>query len=66
VFIHSLKQFMDGPGGGFLPVNGSLPDMDSTTGLFQALQGIYGAKATVDKNVFTDIVRDNFKVCVCV
>ncbi|KAI8465712.1 MAG: hypothetical protein J3K34DRAFT_436030 [Monoraphidium minutum] len=45
VMVAALKGFMAGEGGGCLPLEGSIPDMSTTTDLYLQLQRIYRDQA---------------------
>ncbi|XAR55383.1 hypothetical protein NMG60_11035439 [Bertholletia excelsa] len=66
VMVAALKEFISNEGGGETPLEGSIPDMTSSTELYVNLQKIYQAKAEADffvieqrvKNILKKIGRD--------
>uniref|UniRef100_A0A2N9I6X7 NEDD8-activating enzyme E1 regulatory subunit n=1 Tax=Fagus sylvatica TaxID=28930 RepID=A0A2N9I6X7_FAGSY len=48
VMVAALKEFIANEGGGEAPLEGSIPDMTSSTELYINLQNIYQAKAEAD------------------
>ncbi|CAK7348973.1 unnamed protein product [Dovyalis caffra] len=66
VMVAALKEFIANEGGGEVPLEGSIPDMTSSTELYVNLQKIYQEKAEVDflaiqqrvKNILKRIGRD--------
>ncbi|KAL2456852.1 NEDD8-activating enzyme E1 regulatory subunit [Forsythia ovata] len=48
VMVAALKEFIANEGGGEVPLEGSIPDMTSSTELYVTLQKIYQAKAETD------------------
>lgn len=66
VMVAALKEFITNEGGGEAPLEGSIPDMTSSTELYVNLQKIYQAKAEADfllidqrvKNILKKIGRD--------
>eukprot|EP00210_Caulerpa_lentillifera_P008498 g8106.t1 len=56
ILVHALKSFVSETG--FLPLNGSIPDMTSTTEYYLTLQGIYNKKAEADLNRLSTLVKD--------
>ncbi|KAJ9176902.1 hypothetical protein P3X46_012166 [Hevea brasiliensis] len=66
VMLAALKEFIVNEGGGEAPLEGSIPDMTSSTELYVNLQKIYQAKAEADylvieqrvKNILKKIGRD--------
>ncbi|XP_059661074.1 NEDD8-activating enzyme E1 regulatory subunit AXR1-like [Cornus florida] len=66
VMLAALKEFVNNEGGGEVPLEGSIPDMTSSTESYVNLQKIYQAKAEADflvvekrvKNILKKIGRD--------
>lgn len=56
VLLVSLKRFIDHQER--LPLNGSIPDMTSSTELYISLQSLYKKKAEEDKEYIQDIVQN--------
>ncbi|GHP10912.1 hypothetical protein PPROV_000964200 [Pycnococcus provasolii] len=55
----AVSRFVDqASGGGFLPLDGSLPDMTATTEMFLSLQNIYHAKAEADATAVASIALE--------
>ncbi|KAK9831545.1 hypothetical protein WJX81_007869 [Elliptochloris bilobata] len=48
VLVAALRGFVEGEGGGDLPLEGSIPDMTATTEAFLALQRLYRERAEAD------------------
>lgn len=66
VLVKALKQFAE-KNDGFLPLSGELPDMDSTTDNYIALQNIYKNKSKKDLTAFTiefTAVQDSLKTSI--
>ncbi|XP_050248017.1 NEDD8-activating enzyme E1 regulatory subunit AXR1-like isoform X1 [Quercus robur] len=61
VMVAALKDFISNEGGGEAPLEGSIPDMTSTTELYVNLQNIYQAKAEADFLVIEQRVRNILK-----
>ncbi|XP_034701395.1 NEDD8-activating enzyme E1 regulatory subunit AXR1-like [Vitis riparia] len=61
VMVASLKEFIDNEGGGEAPLEGSIPDMTSSTEHYVNLQKIYQAKAEADFLVIEQRVRNILK-----
>jgi amyloid beta precursor protein binding protein 1 len=53
VLMAALRRFVDGEGGGHLPVSGTLPDMTATTEWYIELQRMYAGKAAGDRAAVT-------------
>lgn len=58
VMVAALKEFMANESGGETPLEGSIPDMASSTELYVSLQRVYQAKAEADFLVMERRVRD--------
>ncbi|XP_023923445.1 NEDD8-activating enzyme E1 regulatory subunit AXR1 [Quercus suber] len=58
VMVAALKDFISNEGGGEAPLEGSIPDMTSTTELYVNLQNVYQAKAEADFLVIEQRVRN--------
>ncbi|CAA7049551.1 unnamed protein product [Microthlaspi erraticum] len=66
IMVAALKEFISNEGGGEAPLEGSMPDMTSSTEHYINLQKIYQTKAEADclsmehrvKNILTNIGRD--------
>ncbi|GJV74949.1 ribonuclease H-like domain-containing protein, partial [Tanacetum coccineum] len=61
VMVAALKEFIANEGGGEAPLEGSIPDMTSSTELYINLQKLYQAKAEADFIVVEQRVRDILK-----
>ncbi|GMH11032.1 hypothetical protein Nepgr_012873 [Nepenthes gracilis] len=61
VLVAALKEFIFNEGGGEAPVEGSIPDMTSSTEHYVSLQKIYQAKAEADILVMELRVRNILK-----
>merc|ERR1719223_2720813 len=61
VLLLALKQFMNESEGGHPPLNGSIPDMTSSTQAYIQLQEMYKTKAEDDKNTMKKLVSDLVK-----
>uniref|UniRef100_A0A2N9I683 NEDD8-activating enzyme E1 regulatory subunit n=1 Tax=Fagus sylvatica TaxID=28930 RepID=A0A2N9I683_FAGSY len=61
VMVAALKEFIANEGGGEAPLEGSIPDMTSSTELYINLQNIYQAKAEADFLVIEQRVRNILK-----
>ncbi|XP_062153172.1 NEDD8-activating enzyme E1 regulatory subunit AXR1-like [Alnus glutinosa] len=61
VMVAALKEFIANEGGGEAPLEGSIPDMTSSTELYVNLQNIYQAKAEADILVVEQRVRNILK-----
>ncbi|XP_059452013.1 NEDD8-activating enzyme E1 regulatory subunit AXR1-like [Corylus avellana] len=61
VMVAALKEFIANEGGGEAPLEGSIPDMTSSTELYVNLQNIYQAKAEADVLVIEQRVRNILK-----
>ncbi|KAL0405395.1 UNVERIFIED_CONTAM: NEDD8-activating enzyme E1 regulatory subunit AXR1 [Sesamum latifolium] len=61
VLVAALKEFISNEGGGEAPLEGSIPDMTSSTELYVNLQKIYQAKAEADILVMEQRVRKILK-----
>nr|GEY25676.1 NEDD8-activating enzyme E1 regulatory subunit AXR1-like [Tanacetum cinerariifolium]GEY38829.1 NEDD8-activating enzyme E1 regulatory subunit AXR1-like [Tanacetum cinerariifolium] len=61
VMVAALKEFIANEGGGEAPLEGSIPDMTSSTELYINLQKLYQAKAEADFLVVEQRVRDILK-----
>ncbi|KAL4557662.1 hypothetical protein LXL04_035848 [Taraxacum kok-saghyz] len=61
VMVAALKEFIANEGGGEAPLEGSIPDMTSTTELYINLQKLYQAKAEADFLIVEQHVRDILK-----
>ncbi|WCJ37568.1 NEDD8-activating enzyme E1 regulatory subunit AXR1 [Euphorbia peplus] len=61
VMVAALKEFIGNEGGGEVPLEGSIPDMTSSTELYVNLQKIYLAKAEADCLVIEKRVRNILK-----
>ena len=48
VIVRAIKEFVANEGGGWLPLNGSLPDMTSSSDMYMKLQKIYFEKSQSD------------------
>ncbi|GAY56783.1 hypothetical protein CUMW_174480 [Citrus unshiu] len=61
VMVAALKEFIATEGGGEAPLEGSIPDMTSSTEHYVNLQKIYQAKAEADCLAIEQQVRNNLK-----
>ncbi|RDY07202.1 NEDD8-activating enzyme E1 regulatory subunit AXR1, partial [Mucuna pruriens] len=61
VLVAALKDFITNEGGGEAPLEGSIPDMTSSTEQYVNLQNIYHAKAEADFLVIERLVRSTLK-----
>ncbi|WMV56329.1 hypothetical protein MTR67_049714 [Solanum verrucosum] len=61
VMVAALKEFIASEGGGETPLEGSIPDMTSSTELYVNLQKTYQAKAEADFLVMEQRVRNLLK-----
>ncbi|MED6147620.1 NEDD8-activating enzyme E1 regulatory subunit axr1 [Stylosanthes scabra] len=61
VMVSALKEFIANEGGGEAPLEGSIPDMTSSTEQYVNLQNIYLAKAEADFLVMEQLVRSTLK-----
>ncbi|TKY66972.1 NEDD8-activating enzyme E1 regulatory subunit [Spatholobus suberectus] len=61
VLVAALKDFITNEGGGEVPLEGSIPDMTSSTEQYVNLQNIYHAKAEADFLVIERLVRSTLK-----
>lgn len=61
IMVAALKEFINNEGGGEAPLEGSIPDMTSSTELYVNLQKIYQAKAESDMLLIEQRVRDILK-----
>ncbi|XP_071710813.1 NEDD8-activating enzyme E1 regulatory subunit AXR1-like isoform X1 [Rutidosis leptorrhynchoides] len=61
VMVAALKEFIANEGGGEAPLEGSIPDMTSSTELYINLQKLYQAKAEADYLAVEKRVRDILK-----
>lgn len=61
VLVAALKDFIANEGGGEVPLEGSIPDMTSSTEQYVNLQNIYHAKAEADFLVIERLVRSTLK-----
>nr|XP_010313520.1 NEDD8-activating enzyme E1 regulatory subunit AXR1 isoform X2 [Solanum lycopersicum] len=61
VMVAALKEFIANEGGGETPLEGSIPDMTSSTELYVNLQKTYQAKAEADFLVMEQRVRNLLK-----
>ncbi|KAM7498300.1 hypothetical protein LguiA_022714 [Lonicera macranthoides] len=61
VMVAALKEFIANEGGGEAPLEGSIPDMTSSTELYVNLQKIYQAKAEADFSVVEQRVKHILK-----
>ncbi|CAL0333926.1 unnamed protein product [Lupinus luteus] len=61
VLVAALKEFIANEGGGEAPLEGSIPDMTSSTEQYVNLQNIYQAKAEADFLVMERLVRSSLK-----
>ncbi|KAK7257545.1 hypothetical protein RIF29_31587 [Crotalaria pallida] len=61
VLVAALKEFIANEGGGEVPLEGSIPDMTSSTEQYVNLQNIYQAKAEADFLVMERLVRSTLK-----
>ncbi|KAG5578528.1 hypothetical protein H5410_058662 [Solanum commersonii] len=61
VMVAALKEFIANEGGGETPLEGSIPDMTSSTELYVNLQKTYQAKSEADFLVMEQRVRDLLK-----
>uniref|UniRef100_A0A2P2KNW6 NEDD8-activating enzyme E1 regulatory subunit n=1 Tax=Rhizophora mucronata TaxID=61149 RepID=A0A2P2KNW6_RHIMU len=61
VMVAALKEFITNEGSGEAPLEGSIPDMTSSTELYVNLQKVYQAKAESDFLVIWQRVRDILK-----
>eukprot|EP00803_Ostreobium_quekettii_P003164 evm.model.scf_1431.4 EVM.evm.TU.scf_1431.4 scf_1431:28857-34969(-) len=57
ILVAALKEFMESEGKGHLPLEGSLPDMTSTTEFYLQLQNIYRERSQKDMAAMEQIVR---------
>ncbi|KAI3806780.1 hypothetical protein L1987_22695 [Smallanthus sonchifolius] len=70
VMVAALKEFIANEGGGEAPLEGSIPDMTSSTELYVNLQKLYQAKAEADflvveqrvRNILKKIGRDPYSI----
>ncbi|KAL8233349.1 hypothetical protein R6Q57_003127 [Mikania cordata] len=70
VMVAALKEFIANEGGGEAPLEGSIPDMTSSTELYVSLQKLYQAKAEADflvveqrvRNILKKIGRDPYSI----
>ncbi|KAJ1404318.1 Ubiquitin-activating enzyme [Sesbania bispinosa] len=61
VMVAALKDFVTNEGDGETPLEGSIPDMTSSTEQYVNLQNIYQAKAEADFLVIERLVRNTLK-----
>lgn len=61
VIVAALKEFIANEGGGEVPLEGSIPDMTSSTEHYVNLQKIYQAKSEADYLVLEERVRNILK-----
>ncbi|KAK6919366.1 THIF-type NAD/FAD binding fold [Dillenia turbinata] len=61
IMVAALKEFIANEGGGEVPLEGSIPDMTSSTELYVNLQKIYQAKAEADFQVMEQRVKSILK-----
>ncbi|CAI9301795.1 unnamed protein product [Lactuca saligna] len=61
VMVAALKEFIGNEGGGEAPLEGSIPDMTSSTEIYINLQKLYQAKAEADFIIVGQHVRDILK-----
>ncbi|KAM1010190.1 hypothetical protein TB1_044823 [Malus domestica] len=61
VMVAALKEFIENEGGGEAPLEGSIPDMTSSTEHYISLQKLYQAKAEADYLVIEQRVRTILK-----
>ncbi|XP_068335248.1 NEDD8-activating enzyme E1 regulatory subunit AXR1-like [Pyrus communis] len=61
VMVAALKEFIENEGGGEAPLEGSIPDMTSSTEHYISLQKLYQAKAEADYLVIEQRVRTTLK-----
>ncbi|CAJ2654859.1 unnamed protein product [Trifolium pratense] len=61
VLVAALKDFVTNEGGGEAPLEGSIPDMTSSTEQYVNLQNIYQAKAEADFLAIEQMVRNTLK-----
>ncbi|KAI4322556.1 hypothetical protein L6164_022237 [Bauhinia variegata] len=61
VMVAALKEFIANEGGGEAPLEGSIPDMTSSTEQYVNLQNIYQSKAEADFLVIERLVRSILK-----
>ncbi|KAK7342112.1 hypothetical protein VNO80_25055 [Phaseolus coccineus] len=61
VLVAALKDFITNEGGGETPLEGSIPDMTSSTEQYVKLQNIYHAKAEADFLAIEHLVRSTLK-----
>ncbi|KAA3483547.1 NEDD8-activating enzyme E1 regulatory subunit-like [Gossypium australe] len=61
VMVAALKEFIANEGGGEVPLEGSIPDMTSSTEHYVNLQKIYQAKSEADYLVLEERVRNILK-----
>ncbi|XP_021822830.1 NEDD8-activating enzyme E1 regulatory subunit AXR1-like [Prunus avium] len=61
VMVAALKEFIENEGGGEAPLEGSIPDMTSSTEHYVCLQKLYQAKAEADFLVIEQRVRTILK-----
>ncbi|XP_031090485.1 NEDD8-activating enzyme E1 regulatory subunit AXR1-like [Ipomoea triloba] len=61
IMVAALKEFIANEGNGEVPLEGSIPDMTSSTELYVNLQNVYQAKAEADFLAIEQRVRDILK-----
>ncbi|GAU31908.1 hypothetical protein TSUD_270930 [Trifolium subterraneum] len=61
VLVAALKEFVTNEGGGEAPLEGSIPDMTSSTEQYVNLQNIYQAKAEADFLAIEQMTRNTLK-----
>ncbi|XP_019193637.1 PREDICTED: NEDD8-activating enzyme E1 regulatory subunit AXR1-like isoform X1 [Ipomoea nil] len=61
IMVAALKEFIANEGNGEVPLEGSIPDMTSSTELYVNLQNVYQAKAEADFLAMEQRVRDILK-----
>ncbi|KAI4334092.1 hypothetical protein L6164_018824 [Bauhinia variegata] len=61
VMVAALKEFIANEGAGEAPLEGSIPDMTSSTEQYVNLQNIYQSKAEADFLVMEQLVRSTLK-----
>ncbi|XP_031500977.1 NEDD8-activating enzyme E1 regulatory subunit AXR1-like isoform X2 [Nymphaea colorata] len=61
VLVAALKEFIENQGNGDAPLEGSIPDMTSSTEYYVSLQKIYQEKAEADCQVMEHLVRNTLK-----
>ncbi|XP_050901252.1 NEDD8-activating enzyme E1 regulatory subunit AXR1 isoform X2 [Lathyrus oleraceus] len=61
VLVAALKDFVTNEGGGEAPLEGSIPDMTSSTEQYVNLQNIYQAKAEADILAIERVARNTLK-----